>query len=40
MRRRYHDRARDLLSCTNVKLAPWTDDPYPGAALTSRRRRR
>lgn len=26
--------------CANVKLAPWTDDPYPGRALTSRRRRR
>lgn len=32
--------AGNRVSCTNVKLAPWTDDPYPGAALTSRRRRR
>lgn len=28
------------VSCKHVKLAPWTDDQYPGAALTSRRRRR
>lgn len=28
------------VSCSNVKLSPWTDAPYPGAALTSRRRRR
>lgn len=31
------------VSCANVKLSPWTDDPYPGAALTasrSKRRRR
>ena len=32
--------AGNRVSCTNVKLAPWTDDPYPGAALTSRRKRR
>jgi hypothetical protein len=31
--------AGNRVSCANVKLAPWTDDPYPGAALTSRRRR-
>lgn len=28
------------VSCTNVKLTPWTDDPYPGAALTARRSKR
>jgi hypothetical protein len=28
------------VSCTNVNLAPWTDDPYPGAALAGRRRRK
>jgi hypothetical protein len=28
------------VDCSNVRLSPWTDDPYPGAALTSRRRQR
>jgi hypothetical protein len=30
----------DDVDCSTVKLAPWTDDGYPGAALTARRRRR
>lgn len=30
----------NTVSCANVKLSPWTDDPYPGSALTSRRRQR
>lgn len=32
--------AGNRVSCSSVRLAPWTDDQYPGAALTSRRRKR
>lgn len=28
------------VSCTSVKLSPWTDDPYPGKDLTARRAKR
>jgi len=28
------------VSCTSVKLSPWTDDPYPGKDLTARRTKR
>ena len=27
------------VSCSTVRLSPWTDQPYPGAALTSSSRR-
>ena len=30
----------DDVSCGNVKLAPWTDDGYPGANLAGSRKRR
>jgi len=26
----------DDVNCSNVKLAPWTDDGYPGASLSGR----
>jgi hypothetical protein len=28
------------VSCAAVELSPWTDDSYPGSALSGRRRRR
>lgn len=30
----------DTVDCSTVKLAPWTDDGYPGASLDGRKRRR
>jgi hypothetical protein len=33
-------RLLDDVSCSSVKLAPWTDDGYPGAQLDGRRKRR
>lgn len=30
----------DDVSCSTVKLSPWTDDGYPGASLDGRKRRR
>ena len=30
----------DDVSCSTVKLSPWTDEGYPGAALSGRRRKR
>jgi hypothetical protein len=30
----------DDVNCSTVKLAPWTDDGYPGASLSGRRRKR
>lgn len=30
----------DDVNCSTVKLAPWTDDGYPGASLSGPRRRR
>lgn len=33
-------RLLDDVNCSGVKLAPWTDDGYPGASLSGRKRRR
>ncbi len=33
-------RLLDTVDCSTVKLAPWTDDGYPGASLDGRKRRR
>lgn len=33
-------RLLDDVSCSTVKLSPWTDDGYPGASLSGRRRKR
>jgi hypothetical protein len=30
----------DDVSCSTVKLSPWTDDGHPGASLTGHKRKR